>query len=535
MPAGGQAPLPGPGPRRIMDRYGRAGAPAGTGGDMQRQVCRALAALGVLAAVVLTLGAGSAVARAVPARARMAAPARAARPTRTAPPARTVVTFTWGGGLGDQMGALPLFRRYRMHATFYVPSGLVCQPGTGPGCQHQPYLTLAEVRQIAGDGNEIGGLSVQHVPLTGMPAAEARREICDDRVNLTRWGFRVTDFAYPFALVNQTLQSLARRCGYNSALGTGQLRGAGLCPHCAWAETIPPRDPYLLRAPIEVSSVGTAWSPATFEKIVTGAQQHGGGWIIFTIHDVCAQACALGVTRTELGSVLGWLSRQAGRGVSVRTVRQVIGGPVRRAVAAPGPPPIPPPGVVNSRLSAVAAGGVPACFQAGRYGSNHATFRYRRRAGPDGTGAEVISLTQRRSGTAQLVPAMDLGTCAPEVTAGRSYRMGAWYQSSGPVVFNAYYRTLAGTWTFWATSPPMPASRDWTPGSWMPPPVPSGATAVSFGLALRTGGTLATTRYSLAPARYTSARLIAFGVLIAAVLVTAVAFRRLRRPGEGRS
>src|SRR5277367_5461105 len=180
-PRGGQAPLPGPGPRRMMDRYGRAGAPAGTGGDMQRQVCRALAALGVLAAVVLTLGAGSAVPRALPAQAR------------TAAPARTVVTFTWGGGLGDQMGALPVFRRYRMHATFYVPSGLVCQPGTGPGCQHQPYLTLAGIRQIAGDGNEIGGLSVQHVPLTGMPAAEARREICDDRLTLTRWGFRVTD------------------------------------------------------------------------------------------------------------------------------------------------------------------------------------------------------------------------------------------------------------------------------------------------------------------------------------------------------
>ena len=107
---------------------------------------------------------------------------------------------------------------------------------------------------------------------------------------------------------------LARRCGYNSALGTGQLRGTGLCQHCDWAETIPPRNPYLLRAPIEVASVGTTWSPATFEKIVTGAQQHGGGWIIFTIHDVCAPACALGVTRPELDSVLGWLARHAGHG-----------------------------------------------------------------------------------------------------------------------------------------------------------------------------------------------------------------------------
>jgi peptidoglycan/xylan/chitin deacetylase (PgdA/CDA1 family) len=500
---------------------------------MQRQARRAVAGLVVLAVVVLTLIACSAAARAGQSRAGQSR-AGTVR-TSTAPVARTVVTFTWGGGLGDQMGALPVFRHYRMHATFYVPSGLVCQPGSGPGCPRSPYLTLGEVRQIAADGNEIGGLSVQHVPLAALPAAEAQREICDDRVNLSRWGFRVTDFAYPFAQVTQTLQDLARRCGYNSALGTGQLRGAGLCPHCAWAETIPPRNPYLLRAPIEVASVGTRWSPATFEKIVTGARQHGGGWIIFTIHDVCAQACALGVTRPELDSVLAWLSRQAGHGVSVRTVHQVIGGPVRPAVAGPAPRPIPAPGVINSRLTVVAAGGTPACFQAGRYGTNHATFRYQRRAGPGGAGAEVISLTQRKSGTAQIVPTMDLGACAPAATAGHPYTLGAWYKSSGPVVFNTYYRMATGRWAFWASSPPLAASSGWTQGTWNAPAVPSGATAVSFGLALRTGGTLATTRYSLAPARYTSARLIAFGVLIAAVLVTAVAFRRLRRPGERRS
>ena len=284
-----------------------------------------------------------------------------------------------------------------------------------------------------------------------------------------------------------------------------------------------------------MSSVGTSWSPATFEKIVTGARQHGGGWIIFTIHDVCARACALGVTRAELGSVLGWLSRQAARGVSVRTVRQVIGGPVRPAVAGPGPPRIPPPGVANSRLSAVTAGGIPACFQAGRYGSNHATFRYRPHAGPGGAGAELISLTQRRSGTAQLVPAMDLGTCAPGVTPGRSYTLGAWYQSSGPVVFNAYYRTAAGTWTFWVTSPPMRASRAWTPGKWTTPAVPSGATAVSFGVALRSDGTLATTRYSLAPVRYTSTRLLVFATLAAVFAAAIIGSRRLRQRSSGQT
>ena len=32
-------------------------------------------------------------------------------------PGRTVVTFAWGGGYADQIGTLPIFRRYGMHAT----------------------------------------------------------------------------------------------------------------------------------------------------------------------------------------------------------------------------------------------------------------------------------------------------------------------------------------------------------------------------------------------------------------------------------
>ncbi len=340
-----------------------------------------------LAAVVLSMSLAAVTLLDGPARAQAPRPSRAplARQAYQAPRApRTVVTFTWGGGLADQMGALPVYRRYRMHATFYVPSGLVCQTAVNPGCARMPYLTLADVRRIAADGNEIGGLSVEHVPLTALPADEAEREICDDRVNLTRWGFRVTDFAYPFAEVSPALQVLARRCGYNSGLGTGQLRGAGRCLQCAFAETIPPANPYLLRAPIEVSSVGTSWSAATFENIVTEARQHGGGWIIFTIHDVCARTCALGVTVPELTRVLHWLSRQDGNGVSVQTVRQVVGGPVRPAVAGPVPRRVPPPGVRNARLAAVSASGVPACFQSGRYGTNQATFRYQARGGPAG-------------------------------------------------------------------------------------------------------------------------------------------------------
>jgi hypothetical protein len=132
------------------------------------------------------------------------------------------------------------------------------------------------------------------------------------------------------------------------------------------------------------------------------------------------------------------------------------------------------------------------------------------------------------------VPALDLGACAPPVSAGRSYTLGAWYKSSQQVVFNAYYRTPAGTWAFWVTSPPMAATQGWTKATWNTPAVPAGASAVSFGLALQSDGTLATTRYSLAPARYSDAGLIAVGAALAAIAVAAVAVRRCRRPGSRR-
>ena len=447
-----------------------------------------------------------------------------------------MVSFTWGGGFANQMGALPIFRQYHMHATYYVPSGLVCVPDTDPDCTRTPYLTLPDVRTLTAAGNEIGGLTVLHQRLTGIPAAEAAREICQDRVNLTGWGMRVTDFAYPFAQVTKTLQDLVRRCGYNTALGAGELRGAGLCESCGWAETIPPQNPYLLRAPIEVSSVGTRWTAATFESIVTGAQRHGGGWIIFNIHDVCAQDCALGVTKPELSSVLAWLAGQASHGVTVRTVRQVTGGPVRPVRAGPTPPPIRGPGVSNAALATRGPDGVPACFQTARYGSNTARFGYQPAGGPGGAGAETIRMTGWTSGDAKLLPVLDLGQCAPPATAGQRYSVAESYRSSRPVRFDLYYRTTVGNWLYWTSSPAMPEAGEWTQTSWNTPALPRGATAVSFGLAIGSNGTVSVSRYSLQPVRYSGTRLLVFGVVALALLgYFTLRRRRFRRHEAARA
>jgi peptidoglycan/xylan/chitin deacetylase (PgdA/CDA1 family) len=436
---------------------------------------------------------------------------------------KVVVTFAWGGGLADQMASLPIFRRYGMRATYFVPSGLVCTLGQAQCGRTSRYLTLSDVHKIAAAGDEIGGLSVTHQQLTTMSATEAKREICDDRSNLIRWGFRPTDFAYPFAVLNPAVEALTRACGYNSGLGTGTLRGAGRCITCAWAESIPPQNAYDVRTPIEVNSVNTVWVPRTYESIVTNAQQHGGGWIVFTLHEVCPTNCGLGTSAPILTAVLKWLRNQHANNVLVEPMNQVIGGPLRPAVPGPAPRRLPAPGVANASLRQ-AANGSPACFQQARNSRAVATFSYQAGGGPHGAAAETVHVPRPGNGGAELLQTMDLGSCAPSVSSGHAYKTGMWYKASGPARIEVYRRTSIGDWVYWTASPALPASAAWRQASWTTPAVPAGTTALSFGMTAKTVGVITTSDYSLQLATNLKT-LILLGVLAFVILAGALIAR----------
>jgi len=496
-------------------------------------------ALTLAAGVVLAAGAVLA-ALASPANPALAAAAQSGRPAAAKAPAaaqagaaspRTVVTFAWGGGLASQLPSLPMFREYGMHATYFVASGLVCVLSQAECQKSSPYLSLGDLRKIAADGDEVGGLSVLHERLTDLPTAEAKREICDDRSNLYRWGLRPTDFAYPFADVNPAVETLTRECGYNAGLGAGDLQGAGLCVGCAWAETIPPKNPMDVRAPIEVNSVRTTWSASTFESVVRGAQSHGGGWVVFTIHDLCPANCVLGTTAPVLGSVLKWLHGQAGRNTVVETMRQVIGGPLKPPVAGPAGRALPPSGVFNATL-AKAKSGRPSCFQEAEYGGTAASFSYDRAGGLHGSGAETVRVTKSGSGNAKLLQKLDLGACAPSVTSGRAYTARVWYKSSSPTRIEIYRRTSVGDWDYWVTSPPFRASASWRLASWTTPATPPGTAALSFGLTATSAGShVTTTDYSLKIAKNHRALILLAGlllVILAAGLITHGHYRYVR-------
>jgi peptidoglycan/xylan/chitin deacetylase (PgdA/CDA1 family) len=418
----------------------------------------------------------------------------------------TVVSLTFDDGNADQMQALPIMQQYGVNGTFYIISGVVGTPN---------YLTLDNLHTIADGGNEIAGHTVTHPDLTTVPSDEAIRQICNGRVTLTNWGFRVTSFAYPYAALNSAVETDVKNCGFNSARGLGDIASAhSEAGVTQLAESIPPKDPYDLAA---VDEIDNTWTVAQMEDVVTKAEAQGG-WIIFTIHHLCTgTGCdSLSMTPDDFASFVAWLKTQST--VSVKTVDSVIGGDVQPAVSGP---PATPHGLVNPSLetpgtatpvpaadgsvtntaTASATIAFPECWTGAGWGDNTPTWANTTDA-HSGTNAMNLNITgmtagDPNSGDAKLLPTFDLGGCSPTVTPGTQYNLGTWYKSTGTTQFALYYRDSSGAWYYWTSSPYFVAASDWTQATWTTPAVPDGATGMSFGLALITNGSLTTDDYTM--------------------------------------
>jgi peptidoglycan/xylan/chitin deacetylase (PgdA/CDA1 family) len=224
---------------------------------------------------------------------------------------------------------------YGLRGTFYINSGSAGKP---------EYLSLSDLNWIAtNSGNEIAGATVSHADFTKLTPDQIRHEICDDRARLMDWGFPVRNFAYPFGYVTPEIEQIVASCGYNSAMAVGEVKTVHLpegsspaesCEQCAWAETVPPTDPFYVRAPAQVRS---NWTVAEFQQQIANAQNSGGGWVQLTFHGICPTDCTdLSVAEPAFTELVKWLADQQIQGnLIVRTVGEVIGGPVQPAPLGP--------------------------------------------------------------------------------------------------------------------------------------------------------------------------------------------------------
>jgi hypothetical protein len=115
-----------------------------------------------------------------------------------------------------------------------------------------------------------------------------------------------------------------------------------------------------------------------------------------------------------------------------------------------------------------------------------------------GSWAQRPRISSYTSGDRRLMVIQDTGTCAPAANVGRTYRISAWYKTDSRAAFVASYRTSSGSWVSWTTGPDLPRSpTTYVRGEFVTPPLPTGATHLSVGLALRGVGYLVMDDFTL--------------------------------------
>jgi peptidoglycan/xylan/chitin deacetylase (PgdA/CDA1 family) len=218
----------------------------------------------------------------------------------------TVVSLTFDDGDADNFAVGTVLEEYGLKATWYIPSGLVGQPG---------YMTWDQLRQLADNGNEIGGHSLDHRNVGGLHGADLKHEVCDDRSNLMAHGFTPLSFAYPYGGYSDEASTMVRDCGYLDA----RTIAAG-------PESLPAADAYALRAfPYVVSDTNFA----KLQRYVTGTRQEAGGWVILIFHHVCDGCDYFAVKPDVLTRFLAWLGQEVSlQRLQVKTVRDVMAGQV---------------------------------------------------------------------------------------------------------------------------------------------------------------------------------------------------------------
>jgi peptidoglycan/xylan/chitin deacetylase (PgdA/CDA1 family) len=459
-----------------------------------------LSALGLIICLVLA-GCGIQVrtlpAPVVPPRPTSFADPVAARPNPNLPtpspdplilqPGMTVVTITFDDGRESNTTAADMLAAHDMSGTFFLNSGNIGKPG---------YLTLAQVDKMAAQHQEIAGHTITHPHLDELSDNEIARQICGDRENWLAWGFPVRNFAYPFGNASAEAAEIVHDCGYNSARTLGDVPlddpPSIPCQMCDLVEKIPPIDPYDTKAPTEVRD---NWGLGELQTQVTVTSAGGGGWLQLTFHGLCPTDCSdITTPAADFDHFLSWLADQQAQGaLIVRTVGDVIGGPVAAPVSGPPPTAV----VVNPSLEAT-QDGTPSCWMRAGYGNNKPEFSEVPTA-HTGTVAERLVMRDYVDGDAKLIPTEDLGTCSIAVVPAQSYTIGAWYTSTVPTRFSVQYRIARGTWVYGTASPVFDPATAYTPATWTMPPIPDGVTAISFGLILQQNGELVTDDYSMTP------------------------------------
>jgi peptidoglycan/xylan/chitin deacetylase (PgdA/CDA1 family) len=119
------------------------------------------------------------------------------------------ITITFDDGCEtDLLAAAPILQQAGFNATFFVTCGRLGKPG---------YLSPAQLKQLSGQGFEIGCHSMTHPYLTDLDESGLRYEIAEAKSQLEQMiGQPVNHFSCPGGRCDRRVVAVARAAGYRT-------------------------------------------------------------------------------------------------------------------------------------------------------------------------------------------------------------------------------------------------------------------------------------------------------------------------------
>ncbi len=138
-----------------------------------------------------------------------------------------VITFD-DGFLNNYENALPVLADFGFTATNYFVANQVGGSNVwdqAMGVPLTPCMSVAQMREWAALGHEVGAHTIDHVNLEKIPEDEARQQIALSKTMLEDMlGSEVTNFAYPYGGNHAVHREMCREAGYETATTTVRAR-----------------------------------------------------------------------------------------------------------------------------------------------------------------------------------------------------------------------------------------------------------------------------------------------------------------------
>jgi len=138
-----------------------------------------------------------------------------------------VITFD-DGFLNVYENALPILSEFGFTATNYFVANQIGGSNIWDkvtGVPLSPCMSLAQMREWAELGHEVGAHTLDHVNLEQTPDAEAKRQIEQSKIKLEDMlGEAVTNFAYPYGGNFPIHREMCREAGFETATTTVRAR-----------------------------------------------------------------------------------------------------------------------------------------------------------------------------------------------------------------------------------------------------------------------------------------------------------------------